>query len=104
MQLPCCLGKQGELSENCLQNLGNDLTADSVIWRAYIALHICFRKWRTGRTGHSCRMGRGPGRRACRPACRRERCSPRSEEDGCNGSGGARGCRRHCGAMARRMN
>ena len=30
MQLFCCLGKQGELSENCLQNLGNDLMADSV--------------------------------------------------------------------------
>ena len=30
MQLPCCPGKQGELSENCLQNLRNDLMADSV--------------------------------------------------------------------------
>ena len=30
MQLPYCLGKQGELSENCLQNLRNDLMADSV--------------------------------------------------------------------------
>ena len=30
MQLPCCPGKQGELSEYCLQNLRNDLMAHSV--------------------------------------------------------------------------
>ena len=35
VQLPCCLGKQGELSENCLQNLGNDLMADSVRYVQY---------------------------------------------------------------------
>ena len=29
MQLPCCPGNYGELSENCLQNLRNDLMADS---------------------------------------------------------------------------
>ena len=30
MQLPCCPGKEGELSEICLQNLWNDLMAESV--------------------------------------------------------------------------
>ena len=30
MQLPCCPGKQGELSENGLQNLRNDLMTESV--------------------------------------------------------------------------
>ena len=30
MQLPCCPGKQGELSENCLQNLRNNLMAERV--------------------------------------------------------------------------
>ena len=30
VQLPYCLGKQGELSENCLHILGNDLMAESV--------------------------------------------------------------------------
>ena len=30
MQLPCCPGKQGELSKYYLQNLRNDLMADSV--------------------------------------------------------------------------
>ena len=30
MQRPCCPGKQGELSENCLQNLRNDLMVESV--------------------------------------------------------------------------
>ena len=29
IQLACCPGKQGELSENCLQNLPNDLMAES---------------------------------------------------------------------------
>ena len=80
----------------------------SIIWLAYVRGHICFRKWTTGRTGHSTR-GRGPGRPACRrgrgpgkPACRRER---RNAEDGCNGSGGGRGClRHHGGATVRRMN
>ena len=30
MQVPCCPGKPGELSENCLPNLQNDLMAGSV--------------------------------------------------------------------------
>ena len=39
MQLPCCQGKQGELSENYLQNLRNDLMAESVLFRAPIKLN-----------------------------------------------------------------
>ena len=34
-QFPCCPGKQGELPEKYLQNLPNDLMADSVLGRKY---------------------------------------------------------------------
>ena len=39
MQLPCCPGKQGELSENCLQNLRNDLMAESVFDVVWVTLN-----------------------------------------------------------------
>ena len=42
MQLPCCPGKQGELSEKCLQNLRNDLMAKSVVFTQPPLLHLLF--------------------------------------------------------------
>ena len=35
MQLPCCPGKQGKVSEICFQNLQNDLMVESVKFVTY---------------------------------------------------------------------
>ena len=48
MQLPCCLGKQGELSENCLQNLENDLMADSLLYHNKTILQLYSSRWSQG--------------------------------------------------------
>ena len=40
MQLPCCPGKQGELSGNGLQKLRNDLMAESVLASSSILIHL----------------------------------------------------------------
>ena len=42
MQVPCSPGKQGELSENCLQNLRNDLMADSVDFFSKLCMSSVF--------------------------------------------------------------